>query len=50
MHVKDLSAAVAGHIDTVVVWKLGRLARNLKEGVNVFADWCKRGMRVIAII
>ena len=31
------------------MWKLDRLARNLKEGVNVLADWCKRGVRVIAV-
>jgi DNA invertase Pin-like site-specific DNA recombinase len=42
-------AIFAGAIDTVVVWKLDRLARNLREGVNVLADWCKRGVRVIAI-
>jgi DNA invertase Pin-like site-specific DNA recombinase len=47
---QKLQAAIfAGDIDTVVVWKLDRLARNLKEGVNVLADWCKRGVRVIAI-
>jgi DNA invertase Pin-like site-specific DNA recombinase len=46
----ELQAAVfAGKITTVVVWKLDRLARSLKEGVNVLADWCKRGVRVIAI-
>jgi DNA invertase Pin-like site-specific DNA recombinase len=39
----------AGKVETVVVWKLDRLARNLKEGVNVLADWCKRGVRVVAI-
>lgn len=45
-----LQAAIfAGEIDTVVVWKLDRLARSLKEGVNVLADWCRRGVRVIAI-
>src|SRR4051794_41064048 len=45
-----LQAAIfAGEIDTVVVWKLDRLARNLKEGVNVLADWCQRGVRVIAV-
>ena len=42
-------AIFAGEIDTVVVWKLDRLARNLKEGVNVLADWCQRGVRVISI-
>ena len=47
---KNLQDAIfAGEIDTVVVWKLDRLARNLKEGVNVLADWCQRGVRVIAI-
>jgi DNA invertase Pin-like site-specific DNA recombinase len=47
---KKLQDAIfAGEIDTVVVWKLDRLARNLKEGVNVLADWCQRDVRVIAI-
>jgi len=32
-----------------VVWKLDRLARNLKEGVNVLADWCQCGMRIISV-
>jgi DNA invertase Pin-like site-specific DNA recombinase len=39
----------AGKVTTVVVWKLDRLARSLKEGVNVLADWCQRGVRVIAV-
>ncbi len=42
------TAIFTGAIDTVVVWKLDRLARSLKEGVNVLADWCQRGVRVIA--
>jgi DNA invertase Pin-like site-specific DNA recombinase len=47
---QKLQAAIfAGKVDTVVVWKLDRLARSLKEGVNVLADWCQRGVRVIAI-
>jgi DNA invertase Pin-like site-specific DNA recombinase len=47
---QKLQAAIfAGEITTVVVWKLDRLARNLKEGVNVLADWCQRGIRVIAV-
>jgi Resolvase, N terminal domain len=45
-----LQAAIfADKVTTVVIWKLDRLARDLKEGVNVLADWCKRGVRVIAI-
>jgi len=43
------TAIFAGKVTTVVVWKLDRLARSLKEGVNVLADWCQRGVRVIAI-
>jgi DNA invertase Pin-like site-specific DNA recombinase len=47
---QKLQAAIfAGKVTTVVVWKLDRLARNLKEGVDVLADWCKRGIRVIAV-
>ena len=47
---QKLQAAIfAGKMNTVVVWKLDRLARNLKEGVNVLADWCQRGVRVIAV-
>ena len=33
----------------MVVWKLDCLARSLKEGVNILADWCQRGVRVIAV-
>ena len=47
---QQLQAAIfAGEIKTVVVWKLDRLARSLKEGVNVLADWCQCGVRMIAI-
>jgi DNA invertase Pin-like site-specific DNA recombinase len=47
---QKLQAAIfAGQIDTVVVWKLDRIARNLREGVNVLADWCQLGVRVISI-
>jgi DNA invertase Pin-like site-specific DNA recombinase len=47
---KKLQAAVfAGSVDTVIVWKLDRLARILRDGVNVLADWCQRSIRVISI-
>lgn len=46
----ELQAAIfTGEIDTVVVWKLDRLARSLKDGINILADWCKRDVRVISI-
>ncbi|MES1026630.1 recombinase family protein [Gloeocapsa sp. BRSZ] len=46
----QLQAAIfAGHIKTVVVWKLDRLSRRLKDGINTLAGWCDRGVRVISI-
>lgn len=38
-----------GKVNTVVVWKLDRLARNLREGVNTIADWCNRNIRILSI-
>jgi DNA invertase Pin-like site-specific DNA recombinase len=32
-----------------VVWKLDRLSRRVREGVTLLADWCERGVRIIAI-
>lgn len=43
------SVIFKGEIDTVVVWKLDRLARSLKDGINILADWCKRDVRVVSI-
>jgi DNA invertase Pin-like site-specific DNA recombinase len=31
------------------VWKLDRLARSLREGANVLADWCQRDVRVVSV-
>ena len=39
----------AGDIQTVVVWKLDRLSRSLRDGINVLADWCDRGLRVVSV-
>src|SRR5579884_3641518 len=43
------AAIFAGSIETVIVWKLDRLARSLKDGINTVADWCQRGIRVVSI-
>ena len=37
-----------GEITTIVVWKLDRLSRDLREGLNVLVDWCERGLRVVS--
>jgi DNA invertase Pin-like site-specific DNA recombinase len=42
-------AIFAGTIKTVVVWKLDRLSRRQRDGVNVLADWCERGVRVVVV-
>lgn len=36
-----------GDVKTVVVWKLDRLSRRLRDGVNLLADWCERGLKII---
>lgn len=38
-----------GTIKTVVVWKIDRLSRSLIDGINVLADWCGRGLRVVSV-
>jgi len=38
-----------GAVRTVVVWKLDRLSRRLKDGVTLLADWTERGLRVVAV-
>ena len=30
-------------------WKLDRISRRQREGVNLLADWCERGVRVVVI-
>jgi DNA invertase Pin-like site-specific DNA recombinase len=38
-----------GTVQTIVVWKLDRLSRRQRDGVNLLADWCERGVRVVVI-
>ena len=38
-----------GRVGTVIVWKLDRLSRRLRDGVNVLADWCERGLKIVVI-
>src|SRR6266404_1986802 len=38
-----------GKIKTVILWKLDRLSRNLRDGVNVLADWADKGIKIIVI-
>jgi DNA invertase Pin-like site-specific DNA recombinase len=36
-------------VGTVLCWKLDRLSRSLKDGINILSDWCERGIRVVAV-
>jgi DNA invertase Pin-like site-specific DNA recombinase len=42
-------AIFAGAVKTVVVWKLDRISRRQRDGVDLLADWCERGVRVVAV-
>jgi DNA invertase Pin-like site-specific DNA recombinase len=35
-------------VGAVVCWKLDRLTRRLRDGVNLLAEWCERGLKVVA--
>ena len=42
-------AIFRGEVGTVVVWKLDRLSRKLRDGINTLCDWCERGLRVVSV-
>ncbi len=41
-------AVFAGEIGTVVVYKLDRLSRNLRDGINTLGKWCEQSIRVVS--
>lgn len=43
------AAIFAGHHATVVTWRLDRLSRTQRDGINLLANWCDAGVRVVAI-
>lgn len=42
-------AIFEGMVKTVVVWKLDRISRRQRDGINLLADWCERGVRVVSV-
>lgn len=42
-------AVFMGEIKSVVVWRLDRLSRSQKDGINTLADWCEKGVRVVSV-
>lgn len=39
----------SGKVGTVVCWKLDRLSRSTKDGINLLCDWIAKDIRVIAV-
>jgi DNA invertase Pin-like site-specific DNA recombinase len=31
------------------VWKLDRIARSMREGINTLSRWCELGVRVVSV-
>lgn len=42
-------AIFAGEIRTVVMWKLDRVARSQREGINTLSGWCEKGVRIVSV-
>ena len=39
----------SGKVKCVIVWKLDRLSRSLRHGINLLSDWLQKDVRVVAI-
>ena len=42
-------AVFMGELKTIVAWRLDRLSRNQRDGINTLADWCEKGVRVVSV-
>jgi DNA invertase Pin-like site-specific DNA recombinase len=42
-------AIFSGEAKTVVVWKLDRIARSMRDGINTLSQWCECGVRVVSV-
>ena len=43
------SCVFNGEVNTIVVWKLDRLSRSLRDGMNVLCDWIERRIRIVSV-
>ncbi|APZ91552.1 recombinase family protein [Fuerstiella marisgermanici] len=39
----------AGEISTVVIYKLDRLSRKIRDGIDALCAWCDKGLRVVSV-
>ena len=42
-------AIFAGKHHTVITWRLDRLSRKMRDGINLLAEWCDAGLRVVSV-
>ncbi|TWT31108.1 DNA-invertase hin [Posidoniimonas corsicana] len=42
-------AVFAGEVKTIVCYKLDRLSRSLKDGINTLVSWIEAGVRVVSV-
>ena len=43
------TAIFKGDVVGVVVWKLDRLSRNMKDGITILEDWLAKGVRFVSV-
>jgi DNA invertase Pin-like site-specific DNA recombinase len=36
-------------VKTVVLWKLDRLSRRLKDGITTLAEWSEKNLRIVVV-
>jgi DNA invertase Pin-like site-specific DNA recombinase len=45
-----LQAAVfSGQVTQIVIWRLDRLSRTVKDGLATLCDWCEQGIRLVSV-
>lgn len=42
-------AIFTGNVKTVIVWKLDRLSRSLRDGIDTLCDWLEKGIRLVSV-
>ena len=42
------SAVFNGEVSGILVWKLDRISRDLRDGINTLCGWCEAGIRVVS--
>ena len=38
-----------GEVGTVVIWRLDRLSRTMRDGLNTLCDWCDKSLRIVSV-